>query len=175
MLCFPFRVRLPIPKKERNVKLAYPKPAVKRTRTPDPSRPASHADRNTTPHPKVSLGLRLTGTHQRLPNSLNAFDDLLPQSARLLPDRLSCLLRYLPGLLRYHPSLVDHLTRCRSEPTGRAEPARTPDSCVELVDFDDLGSDDLFEDELGYTVAGVDYESGGRSGRVEKEGRRGLR
>lgn len=58
-----------------------------------------------TPFENPSLGLRLTGTHQRLPNSLNAFDDLLPQSARLLPDRLSCLLRYLPRL-------VDRLTRC---------------------------------------------------------------
>jgi hypothetical protein len=135
-----------------------------------------------TPHTEnLSLGLRLTGTHQRLPNSLNAFDDLLSESARLLSDRLSSLLRYLPGLLRYHPSLVDHLSSRNSEPTGRAEPARTPDSCVELVDLDDLGCDDLFEDELGYTVAGVDYESGGRSGRVEKGGgdgqvgRRGLR
>lgn len=30
MLCFPFRVRLSISKKERNVKLVYPKPVVKR-------------------------------------------------------------------------------------------------------------------------------------------------
>lgn len=116
-----------------------------------------------TPFETPSLGLRLTGTHQRLPNSLNAFDDLFPDNSRLLSDRFPRLLRCLPGL-------VGHLTRRNSEPAGRAEPARTPDSRVELVDLDDLGCDDLFEDELGYTVSGVDYESRGRSGRVEKGG-----
>jgi hypothetical protein len=66
--------------------------------------------------------------------------------------------------------------RRTSEPSCRSEPGYTPSGRVELVDFDNVGGDDLLEDELGYPVTDVDWGSVARRGAAEpKRMRRGRR